>query len=90
MTLIIALQVLGGTYEITLISRLKMLNMLPSKEFVVLVSALLLEVTRMFLVDAYVLQEFFGGDAYRVFREPADCDEFGHDCWLGKGGNKDS
>jgi hypothetical protein len=32
-----------------------------------------IEVSRMFLVDIFVMQEYFGGRAYQIFREPISC-----------------
>lgn len=72
--LIVATQVLGATSEILLIRRLRKRELMPAKEFFILITALAIELTRMFMVDAFVLQKYFNGDAYSIFRVPVPCE----------------
>merc|ERR1719440_2418864 len=69
--LIISTQFCGLAAETFLIRRVKRLGLLPQKEFLVLAIAMTVELLRMMIVDVFVLQDFFGGAAYRVYREPA-------------------
>lgn len=71
--LIIAIQFFGLVSEICLIRRVTSRKLMPRKELFVLGTALFIEVSRMFLVDIFVMQEYFGGRAYHVFRQPNVC-----------------
>eukprot|EP00931_Biecheleriopsis_adriatica_P073611 TRINITY_DN47861_c0_g1_i1.p1 TRINITY_DN47861_c0_g1~~TRINITY_DN47861_c0_g1_i1.p1 ORF type:complete len:633 (-),score=106.97 TRINITY_DN47861_c0_g1_i1:16-1878(-) len=73
--LIVTTQVLGVCVEICLIQRLRRRQLMPRKELIVLVLALIIEITRMFMVDLFMLQEYFGGRSYSIFREPLSCAE---------------
>ena len=55
LVLIILTQVLGMACEISLIRRLMRRNLMPRKELLILGTALLIEVSRMLLVDIFVL-----------------------------------
>ena len=49
------------------------------KELFILSIALLIEVTRMLLVDIFVLRDYFSGRSYSIFRAPRPCE--GEDGW---------
>jgi len=68
--LIVATQVGGAVSEVVLIRKVQRQGRLPRRELFVLATALLIEVTRMLLVDVFLLQKYFDGAAYRVFRAP--------------------
>lgn len=59
--------------------------MLPKKELFILLGALSIELLRMFLVDIFVLQEYFSGRSYGVFRVPIPCNG-GNSSWVGAQG----
>ena len=48
---------------------------MPRKELVILVIALVIEISRMLLVDIFVLWDYFSGRQYSVFRAPIPCSE---------------
>eukprot|EP00747_Dinoflagellata_sp_TGD_P180920 gnl/TRDRNA2_/TRDRNA2_34180_c1_seq1.p1 gnl/TRDRNA2_/TRDRNA2_34180_c1~~gnl/TRDRNA2_/TRDRNA2_34180_c1_seq1.p1 ORF type:complete len:466 (+),score=61.78 gnl/TRDRNA2_/TRDRNA2_34180_c1_seq1:136-1398(+) len=83
MGLIVAVQLLGASLELALVWRLRRLDMLPTKELIVLLSALFIEFLRMFLVDVFVLQDYFGGREYSVFKAPVPCAGLRSDDWAG-------
>lgn len=56
---------------------------MPRKELVILLGALAIEISRMFLVDLFVMQEYFGGRAYKIFREPMPCSSNAMRSWQG-------
>jgi hypothetical protein len=71
--LIITTQFIGLAAEAFFIRRLKWLGCLPRKEFAVVAFALGAELMRMMVADVFVLQDLFGGQAYRILREPILC-----------------
>eukprot|EP00929_Paragymnodinium_shiwhaense_P061252 TRINITY_DN30585_c0_g1_i1.p1 TRINITY_DN30585_c0_g1~~TRINITY_DN30585_c0_g1_i1.p1 ORF type:complete len:681 (-),score=96.47 TRINITY_DN30585_c0_g1_i1:99-2141(-) len=75
--LIIFTQCSGIFTEVVLIRRLVLRRLLPRKEFYILAVALFIEISRMVLVDFFVMQEYFGGREYRIYRQPIACDESG-------------
>lgn len=66
-------QFLGFFSKVLMIRRMLMRNLMPRKEFIVLVLALVIEILRVLFVDVFVLREYFGGRAYQIFREPLTC-----------------
>lgn len=81
--LIVTTQLIGITCEICLIRRVR--SILPTKEKVILGTALCIELLRMLLIDVFVLRDYFGGGAYQIFRAPASCGTLHSDnsSWLG-------
>jgi len=71
--LIIATQCFGIFSEVGLIRRLMRRHLMPRKELIILGCALSIEIMRMFLVDVFVMREYFGGRSYSVFRVPVRC-----------------
>ena len=49
-------------------------NETARKELFILSIALLIEVTRMLLVDIFVLRDYFSGRSYSIFRAPLPCE----------------
>eukprot|EP00928_Gymnodinium_smaydae_P068235 TRINITY_DN5130_c0_g1_i4.p1 TRINITY_DN5130_c0_g1~~TRINITY_DN5130_c0_g1_i4.p1 ORF type:complete len:505 (-),score=56.13 TRINITY_DN5130_c0_g1_i4:297-1811(-) len=76
--LIVVTQLLGCAAEIFLIEKVRRRGLMPRKELVVLLIALFIEITRMLMVDVFVLKDYFGGfegnHAYRIYRKPTFCD----------------
>mmetsp|Transcript_127342 Transcript_127342/g.284013 ORF Transcript_127342/g.284013 Transcript_127342/m.284013 type:complete len:635 (-) Transcript_127342:19-1923(-) len=68
--LIVTTQSAGIASELLLIRRLVRRKLMPRKELWILGCALFIEISRMFLVDIFVMQEYFGGRAYHIFRTP--------------------
>jgi hypothetical protein len=56
--LIVAAQIAGATTEVVLIQRLRGMGMMPPSEMFILVTALTIEILRMFLVDVFMLQQY--------------------------------
>lgn len=71
--LIVAIQCIGIVSEVLLIRRLFRRKLMPRKELVILCMALCTELVRMFLTDVFVMREYFGGRAYKIFRQPLPC-----------------
>jgi len=72
-TLIILAQVAGTGCEISLIHLCRKHNMLQQRELFVLILALFIEVLRMVLVDIFLLQQYFLGLSYQIYRAPVHC-----------------
>jgi len=82
--LIVVTQFAGVATELFLICRLVKRQLMPKKEIVILALALLIEISRMCLVDLFMLQDYFGGREYGIYRMPVQCDSaFG---WTGADG----
>jgi len=81
--LIVMTQILGMVSEITLIRRLVRRKLMPRKELVILLIAIGIELARMFLVDIFVMQEYFGGRSYQIFRQPTACTAGSWMSWRG-------
>mmetsp|Transcript_53079 Transcript_53079/g.95170 ORF Transcript_53079/g.95170 Transcript_53079/m.95170 type:complete len:567 (+) Transcript_53079:78-1778(+) len=73
--LVVLTQTTGVFVEVALIYRLKKRGLLPKKELVVLSCALVLEVSRMLLVDSVMLQQYFSGRSFHIFQVPAAGEE---------------
>lgn len=89
--LIVLLQFAGAASELALIRRLRRRGVMPTKELMVLLIALSIEILRMLMVDIFVLQEYFNGSAYQIYRTPVSCSSFGADMedqWYGSDGNQ--
>jgi len=71
--LIVMTQVAGLTSEFILIRRLMKRKLMPRKELIVLVIAISLEIVRISMVDIFIMNDYFGGRAYRIFRVPTSC-----------------
>lgn len=56
--LIVAAQMAGASTEIVLINRLRKMDMMPPSEMFVLTTALGIELTRMFMVDVFMLKQY--------------------------------
>jgi hypothetical protein len=81
--LIVGTQCLGILTEVILIRRLVRRKLMPRKELIILLLAMSIELARMFLVDIFVMQEYFGGRAYKIFREPQQCQPGSLLAWQG-------
>jgi hypothetical protein len=82
--LIVVTQLAGIACEIGLINRVR--TILPRKEKAILGTALCIEMVRMLLIDVFVLQDYFGGESYQIFRAPEACDALANNTstpWLG-------
>jgi hypothetical protein len=66
--LIVTTQIAGASTELVLIKRLRDMDMMPPQEMFVLLTALAIEITRMFMVDVFMLQEYLKPNQYSVFR----------------------
>jgi len=89
LVLIILVQVAGGSSECGLIYWCRKHDMLQQKEVVILALALILEVFRMLLVDVFLLQQYFSGMSYRVYRAPVECGAgflLGNETFIGQDG----
>mmetsp|Transcript_33030 Transcript_33030/g.60559 ORF Transcript_33030/g.60559 Transcript_33030/m.60559 type:complete len:647 (+) Transcript_33030:79-2019(+) len=89
LVLIILVQVAGGSSECGLIYWCRKRDLLQEKELVILALALIIEVLRMLLVDIFLLQHYFSGMSYKVYRAPVPCGPgllFGNNTFFGDDG----
>lgn len=82
--MIVATQICAAFFNVFLIQRLCRRKMLPGKHLVILVMVLLVAVARMVAMDTLMLPNYFDGETYHIFHEPAPCDS--DDAWLGSDG----
>merc|ERR1711871_1462463 len=68
--LIIIAQIIGVSMQICLASRLLKRGRLPRAEMWILVTALTIEVSRMVMVDTFMLAEYFAGRTFAIFPAP--------------------